>query len=883
MKFTDNQKKYDQPKPEDLRQTADDADYEYVEMLSQSDEQADKLQAEVVNGCGRVLLALNDLGELCDYIRPKNDTDKDSKGIAETSVRNLQDFHYTIGFAGGQSSGKSTVVNAILQYPLMPTCKLATTCTPVELFYSERIRIMVTDADTEKLLMDYPCDKATPEGFQKLKEYTCAVASIPQIIENLQAFVDGSIRDKKGLTPDELDMEYDNPRHVAVLMLLLLTVYTKQNLDIVPEKIIALNRLREKTLTYFGISSDIPNLSVRIQWNAPVLKSGLRILDLPGLGANAGTKKLKNGKVQKSHDDITKEAIAMTDTMVVVQNPEMLASVVKTVEQMVSNLKIKEAVVENCIVPVLNKLDTCGEGEKESALIDFKTMLQNVGVTKDIQDIFPLSAIYGEYAYEECPDKSRTLYCSPKIDKLFAKGADQKRIERKLEDLSDELADEYEGSGVEALREFFRTAFIERGKIEKSFSTITEIKNLGDDIQSSIVAQKKIYEGFVGANEKLAENAIPQLKAIANNPINQAITSLSTGNISANISLMTSLTRRVVKEYEEAFKNAAEEYYNRNMNIINSMETKFWGIGNFAIVDSSKPNNYRAYQQFLNESQCITVDMKDVNISYAEMITLIKKDIDQIFNNALIQLHSFANTYQPSLQFTIARYKNNASENVIQLFEDIIPVISEFVENQIDITETGINQANKKIEQAQIDMSNLIIDKNDKFISTVSSYTIGHTEIGTTFWGDHEQLRIDGDNGAKRALQNAKEIIGNNAEMKTTIQTVCSEQIINPMQEWYTSATSSVTDAFIEIQRKIITLLDGIAEKLKDSTGANGAFIGKLDADMEQVTVIFDSLRQSLRETVAEVLPVARSKKIISTKYARDMMAWINGGDPVGK
>ena len=122
--------------------------------------------------------------------------------------------------------------------------------------------------------MDYPCDKATPEDFQKLKEYTCAVASIPQIIENLQAFVDGSIRDKKGLTPDELDMEYDNPRHVAVLMLLLLTVYTKQNLDIVPEKIIALNRLREKTLTYFGISSDIPNLSVRIQWNAPVLKSG---------------------------------------------------------------------------------------------------------------------------------------------------------------------------------------------------------------------------------------------------------------------------------------------------------------------------------------------------------------------------------------------------------------------------------------------------------------------------------------------------------------------------------------------------------------------------------------------------------------------------------
>lgn len=880
MKFTDDKRDNNQPLLQNVQQKFEESTYEPIEMSSQSDDLADRLQADVVNGCGRVLVALNSCKELEEYIK----TDE-----VEKKVRALQDFHYTIGFAGGQSSGKSTVVNAMLQYPLMPTCKAATTCTPVELFYSERIRITVADADTGKQLMDYPCDKATANDFTKLKEYACAVSALPQVIENLQPFVDGFVGSfKDGIKPNQLDMQANNPKHVAVLMMMLLTVYVKQNLEELTPSQKSLIKLRKKTMAYFKIPSGVPNISVRIQWNSPILKSGLRILDLPGLGANAEDKKLEGGKILKGHDTITKDAaIGATDTMVVVQNPEMLASVLETVKRMVSNLKVKEAVVENCIVPVLNMIDTCvGEAGRENAILEFKTMLQNVGIKMESNEIFPLAAIYGEYAYEECANLGRTLYCSKNLQRLLERGADERRIKNKLDDLTFELEDEYNNSGVEALREFFRTAFIERGKLEKTFSTIAEIRTAGKDAQSKILAQKRLYEGFAGTNETLVDTAIPKLREIANKPIDKAIDAISMGSIGDKISLMAGLSDRVVLDYKQAFKKAAEEYYTRNINIVNGMTLTWAGFGSFARVDSGKPENYRLYQSFKAESQSIKVDMSSVNISYAKVLSSIKKDIETIFNDAVMRLHSFADTYEPNLHVTIGQYREHASLEVIEIFEDIIPVISEFVSDQIDIVENGINRANREIEQAQIDIANVIVDKNYEFVSAVSDYAINHIQVKSSkfmFFDEHEKMKIDGSDGAKSVLSTVKNLIGDNPEIETTIQTVCSEQIINPMQEWYSSATDSVTESFVELQEKINSLLDEIAEKLKNNTGKSEEYISKLDGELEQVDAIFNELKKSIRTSVEGALPMAREKNIISQKYEKNMMAWINGGEPVGE
>lgn len=866
MKYTDEKNQdsqFEQPIPYEEK-----ADYFPIEMQSQSDELPDKLQANVVNGCGRVLAVLETQEELKVYVK----TDE-----TEKIVNSLRDFHYTIGFAGGQSSGKSTVVNAMLQYPLMPTCQAATTCTPVELLYSERIRITVSDADTGKQLMDYPCDKTTDEQFSKLKKYACAVSALPQVIENLQPFVDGYVGDfPNGIHPDQLDMKREDSRHVAVLMMMLLTVYVKQNLDELTTSQENLINLRKETMAYFNLHADVPNIYVRIQWNSPILRSGLRILDLPGLGANAEDKKLAGGKVLKGHDTITKDAIALTDTMVVVQNPEMLASVLPTVKQMVSNLKIKEAVVENCIVPVLNKVDTCiGAAGRKNAIQNFQSILQNVGIQKEETDIFCLSAVYGEYAYEGC---TRTLFCEKAIRDLTD-----------MDDINDTIAFErkrlgknYKGSGVEALREFFRTAFIERGKIEKSFSSIAEIRVLEKDAKSKILAQKQLYEGFAGANRALLHEAIPRLKNSANTPINDAISSFSEADITAKVELMTKYTALIANDYTAAFQKAAEEYETRNLNIISNLRLTWGGFGSFADISTAHPDNFRLYQEFKKESKHIYVDMTAVNNCYASTLAYIKADIEKIFQEAVSKLHNFADSYEPTLKLIIAEYGRDCSPEVIAIFESMIPIIAAFVEEQIEIAENGVNRASSQVEEAQIRIANTIVSKNYEFVSSIRNYALEHIQVKTTLLRAHTKIRIDGPDGAKIVLKEMKEIIGNSTTMNSDIQTVRGE-ITKPLWDWYRIAVDSATRAFEDLQGKVEELFNNIEKELDNNTLQNEEYSKRLDENREQIRQLFGELRESIRESVEQLLPIARERGIVSHKYEEELISWMVGGEVSGK
>ena len=100
-------------------------------------------------------------------------------------LKNNADFKFNIGFAGEQSAGKSMVINSLLQYPLMPTCNLTTTCTVVRLEYGERIRVVAIDDDTQKQVFDLDCTKVMPEQFKKLKEYAILALHV-LVVENLQ-------------------------------------------------------------------------------------------------------------------------------------------------------------------------------------------------------------------------------------------------------------------------------------------------------------------------------------------------------------------------------------------------------------------------------------------------------------------------------------------------------------------------------------------------------------------------------------------------------------------------------------------------------------------------------------------------------------------------
>ena len=153
---------------------------------------------------------------------------QDSKETYEAVKKSLQDlkmFYYNIGFAGEQSGGKSTVINSLIRYPLMSTCNLTTTCASTKLIYGNKVRITVNDDDTKKRILDIDCANLGRVHIQKLKEYACAVTQVA-VIENIQYFTPKDIFNESPIkVEDLLYFDEKDPKHIAVFMMILLTVY----------------------------------------------------------------------------------------------------------------------------------------------------------------------------------------------------------------------------------------------------------------------------------------------------------------------------------------------------------------------------------------------------------------------------------------------------------------------------------------------------------------------------------------------------------------------------------------------------------------------------------------------------------------------------------
>lgn len=137
----------------------------FTEIKTKSKHPEDIFQVELYNSGNKLLSKLEKIGE------PKEKALKSFEELKECLIQ-LKDFAFDIGFAGGMSSGKSTVINSLIEYPLMPTCKLTTTCVGTHIFYGEKPKLCVVDEDTQKRVLDIDCTNISQTHFEKLKDYS---------------------------------------------------------------------------------------------------------------------------------------------------------------------------------------------------------------------------------------------------------------------------------------------------------------------------------------------------------------------------------------------------------------------------------------------------------------------------------------------------------------------------------------------------------------------------------------------------------------------------------------------------------------------------------------------------------------------------------------
>lgn len=749
-------------------------------MEQASEDDVDKFQAAVYNAGAKALSTL-DANELTKGLAI------DRRKKAKETLKELGAFRYNIGFAGPQSCGKSSLINAIIRYPLMPTCNLATTCTPVELIYGKEIRIIVKDEDRDgKIVFDKKCRSISPADFEKLKNYSCKVMK-KSIIENLQFFCDSSLAANNENLESRIKMDRTDPRQVALLFLTLFTVYVDQNREEPDELDLQINELRLNTLSYFGIPKSTINFCVVIQWDEPMLASGLMITDLPGLGADAQDKVVDNVTI-KGHDTITKEAVLRTDTMAFMSEPLVLADAVPALKTMISNANLRDVVSpEDRIIPIMNKVDLFkGVAQKKTGVDKMLGMMRDAGADMQKRKIWETSTFFGEYAYESL-DVKKSFYIQNRISDLAECGYNEDEIEGEIPRILEDMQRRYKHSGVDELREFFRSTFIGRGKYQRTLSTVVALKALALDMAAPLRSGIDSGAALASVDKELATQAMDYLKSAAITPLNQKQkTQEDVDRIVCNdIDIVDPMMSGAAAKYEESLSHAVDDYAYRLSSIVNQFETTWLGLGSHARVDSGHSYNHELYLSLVNESKRLNVNLAEVNKIHADALAYCSNAVAKIYDDSIALLNYLQKEYPRIMEDCIKQYEGKADPEVIALVKSLLPSLQKYVEAKVIAANAATQNQQASIQDCKNDTINEIVSLNGELVTALLDIVNSH--INTTQGGwftKKDYLLIDGPDGLKTAISSLSLTTADRNNIRDLI-TVKSASIINSLRGWY--------------------------------------------------------------------------------------------------
>lgn len=318
---------------------------------------------------------------------------------------------YKIAVVGGLKCGKSTFINALLEYPLLPTCKLTLDCITTTLLYSDTPRIIVTDKSSCKKVLDINCSDVSNQLFTLLKEYACML-SYYKIVENLQYFSDKNLYNMNESFPfentDELKMDKSNPRHVALLLMILLVTDVKKYGGELPPKAQAADRKRSEVLRILGFPEDILDYSITVFFDCKLLTQGVSLVYLPSQIGVYHETELRKGHCYSltEYDDLHS-----VDTFLLLEASNYCGCVSNSLDHTINSASMRfRAEQGDSFIPIITKSDLIfGESAVGECIQGFQYSLTKLGINKSEEQIYTCAGIYGEARFAEFPIE-RTLF-----------------------------------------------------------------------------------------------------------------------------------------------------------------------------------------------------------------------------------------------------------------------------------------------------------------------------------------------------------------------------------------------------------------------------------------------------------------------------------------
>ena len=546
-------------------------------------------------------------------ILKERSSDQNAVGRLRQYLDKNEDVTLFVATASEQSGGKSTASNVILNYPLLPEAEQATTACATEICYGDepsvQIRYYAKQQGAEEFI-DGPLfrynrqHRIDTEIWNALKEFACRCITYNVIfLENLQYFSNIHMDDKDpgNFSIDNLDMSQDDPRHVTLLLLYLFSTYVGQNeASLSPERK-ALCEFREDLLRRLGVDMN-RDFAVRVRWDSKVLKQGLSLVDLPGLGSSAGEKIMPDGTTRRSHDRISIEYMNIVDAMFLFFGPEVKgASVSEVLTAFLETERFKEDVVSknSRVIPVMNKADYA-----KAMQTGLKTARDILG---DLNPAFicPISAISGEYQFvrdglfpiERTKRYNNDLQGREHIRKRYLKRKGQEPSEEYIcGEVKDDLQEAYETS----------YSFRDIAGNEYELTLAQWVKMMTTDYLARLRSLKTLELLYVGMYAEKQVSASIDMRIAALSMLHQGGSNM--GKVLAEQVkklVTTKLLNDVVKEIDAGLSavnaNVAKELYDKRASIasgytdsVKSIESDIAGIIKKA-ADSLRVNAFGNY------------------------------------------------------------------------------------------------------------------------------------------------------------------------------------------------------------------------------------------------------------------------------------------------
>jgi len=292
---------------------------------------------------------------------------------------------FNIGIVSCPRAGKTSIINGLLGFPLLPVTALATLHPLFKVKYAEMIQIELCLYNKTKMI---PYDELSSDLFEDLLSFYCICFTVIGL-ENIRYFMNKPLKSgTKTISPDGLKMNPNDPRHTATLLLAVLSADVEQNEN---EKnleadIKELLRLRRKIFHSIGLSEEDKVSTVTVYWNAPFLKNGLSIVDISEIGI----------------DEIAVlEAVAGVQALMCVLEPIRIHIGSGMLEPMMNIFAKKSAYVDDgIIIGVVNKMDQIAlGGSGDEILLETEKFFNERGMPA--KKILGLRARDGEYSYIE--------------------------------------------------------------------------------------------------------------------------------------------------------------------------------------------------------------------------------------------------------------------------------------------------------------------------------------------------------------------------------------------------------------------------------------------------------------------------------------------------